>query len=138
MSEETEEHVPQAKALTIDVDIPPQLSPGASSDTNSSSDDVKSIPEIVKPLIKAQDDITSVTSVSNIIKLDHFALISSWINQTKSYKSFLKIFTPPNVEGKAYYEQNGIVKSLREFIQLMNLFKKIISAESLPEEKYGL
>ncbi|KAF0519663.1 kinase-like protein [Gigaspora margarita] len=95
MSEETEEHVPQAKALTIDVDIPPQLSPGASSDTNSSSDDVKSIPEIVKPLIKAQDDITSVTSVSNIIKLDHFALISSWINQTKSYKSFLKIFTPP-------------------------------------------
>ncbi|CAG8453236.1 5579_t:CDS:2 [Cetraspora pellucida] len=66
----------------------PQLSSGSSSrNTEPGSNEVKFIPEIVKPLtesFKPQDDIPFA---SNIIKIEHFTLISSWINQTKSYKS---------------------------------------------------
>ncbi|CAG8594752.1 10864_t:CDS:1, partial [Scutellospora calospora] len=116
MCEETEEE-------KIDHNYPtPQLSESAQSslDTDSNSDNDNSIKlnqdserkfneiqvtglefykkvEVVRSIpkeeVRPQDN---KTCASNIIRLEHFALISTWIDQSQTYKQkIFKLFTPP-------------------------------------------
>ncbi|CAG8622262.1 28212_t:CDS:2 [Dentiscutata erythropus] len=128
MSEETEEQVPQNKVEqdkveqdkveqdkvgTIDTDIPPQLSAGASShDTNTCSDEAKFIPEIVKPLtkeIKPQDNM------------------SYGLRTVKGWKE------KPIMNVEKYEKIN-----VKRIYKRICFKKKRHLAESSPKEKYGL
>ncbi|CAG8490561.1 10199_t:CDS:1 [Cetraspora pellucida] len=99
MLEETEAEVQQVQQVEDEVNDndTSQLSSGSSShNIEPGSNEIKFITKVVKPLTESFKPQDNITFASNIIKIEHFALISSWINQTKSYKSKVwKIFTPP-------------------------------------------